>query len=86
MCLGELLSLGAKQPNFPCTARVFHFHDCFSVSLLEDGTVRWTTPTGHSYDRPRRPVLEAMTYLNSPDLQFGLPWPSSVAACPSVAG
>ncbi|HEV1998070.1 MAG TPA: hypothetical protein VGR61_08075 [Candidatus Dormibacteraeota bacterium] len=48
-------------------------HDCFGVELLDDGTVRWTTPTGHTYDRPPRPVLEAMAYLSNPDVQFGLP-------------
>jgi len=56
-----------------CTHHHHAKHDCFTVSLLPDGTVRWTTPTGHTYDRPPRPVLQSMTYLSNPDIQFGLP-------------
>jgi hypothetical protein len=64
-----------SEPNLDNKCEPHHHakHDCFPVEALPDGTVRWTTPTGHSYDRPPRPVLEAFTYLSNPDLQFGLP-------------
>ncbi len=41
-------------------------HDCFRVVRLADGTFRWTTPCGQTYDRPPRPVLDAWTFRPRP--------------------
>jgi hypothetical protein len=35
-------------------------HESFTVERLPDGTFRWTTPTGRTYDRPPRPVLDTL--------------------------
>jgi hypothetical protein len=69
------------EPNLDnkCTPHHHAKHDCFHVEVLPDGTVRWTTPTGHSYDRPPRPVLDALAYVSSPDVQFGVPKPDARA-------
>jgi hypothetical protein len=42
-------------------------HDRFRVQRLPDGTFRWTTPAGHTYDRPPRPVLDHLSYPRPPD-------------------
>ncbi len=45
-------------------------HDRFRVVRLPDGTFRWTTPAGHTYDRPPRPVLDHLGYRPPPDLMW----------------
>jgi hypothetical protein len=42
-------------------------HDRFRVQRLPDGTFRWTTPAGLTYDRPPRPVLDNFRYARPPD-------------------
>jgi hypothetical protein len=32
-------------------------HTCFGVARLPDGTLRWRSPTGRTYDRPPEPLL-----------------------------
>jgi hypothetical protein len=44
-------------------------HDRFRVQRLPDGTFRWTTPAGHTYDRPPRPVLDNFRYARPPDIE-----------------
>ncbi len=46
-------------------------HDRFRVRRLSDGTFRWTTPSGHTYDRPPRPVLDHLQERPPPEDDAG---------------
>ena len=47
------------EAHLPAECEHHHLakHAYFTVVRLSDGTMRWTTPTGASYDRPPRPLL-----------------------------
>jgi hypothetical protein len=50
------------EPNLDDACEHHHQakHDRFRLQRLPDGTFRWTTPAGHTYDRPPRPVLDLL--------------------------
>jgi hypothetical protein len=58
-----------SEPNLADECEHHHQakHDRFRVTRLPDGTFRWTTPAGHTYDRPPRPVLDHLSYPRPPD-------------------
>ena len=57
-----------SEPNLADECEPHHLarHHCFTVVRLPDGTIRWTSPTGHSYDRPPVPVLATWAFLRLP--------------------
>ena len=62
-CQNDHLTPWPTGPSAPhntsseCTHHHQAKHDYFTVTRLPDGTLRWTTPTGHHTDRPPRPFL-----------------------------
>jgi hypothetical protein len=58
-----------SEPNLANECEHHHQakHDRFRVQRLPDGTFRWTTPAGHTFDRPPRPVLDHLSYPRPPD-------------------
>ncbi len=61
-----------SEPNLADECEHHHQakHDRFRVQRLPDGTFRWTTPSGHTYDRPPRPVLDHLGYRPPPDIMW----------------